>query len=353
MRTILIIDDHSDIRENTAEILSLSGYKTITAENGKKGLEAAIKEKPDLVICDIMMPELDGYGVLHMLRKNEETTLTPFIFLSAKTERGDMRKGMDMGADDYIMKPFDDMELLNAVETRLKKFDILHDKYSPGEQGATELIKKLSGNGMLDINLSNYDTVRLSKKQTIYAEGKRPRFLYYVTEGKVKTYRIHEDGKEYITNLYTKGDFIGYLPLLENELYDETAEILEDAELLMIPKDDFLNVLYKDISIASAFVKIIARNVKEQEERLMQLAYGSLRKRVAKALLDIYTKFNKDGENLHKQLNISREDIAQYVGTATESLIRTLSDFKAEKLVETVEGKIRIVNLEKLQNMLF
>lgn len=351
MRTILIVDDHNDIRENTAEILSLSGYKTLTAENGKKGIEIATKEKPDLIICDIMMPELDGYGVLHLLRKNEDTALIPFIFLSAKTERADVRKGMDMGADDYIMKPFDDIELLNAVETRLKKFDILHDKYAPGEQGATELIKKLNGSGLLKIDLSGYDSTSLFKKQVVYAEAKRPRFLYYVTEGKVKTFRIHEDGKEYITNLYTKGDFIGYLPLLEDSLYDETAEVLEDAELLMIPKDEFLNVLYKDISIATAFIKLIAQNVKDKEERLMQLAYGSLRKRVAKALLDIYGKFNAEGGT--NRLNISREDIAQYVGTATESLIRTLSDFKSEKLIETVEGKIRITNLEKLKHLLY
>jgi len=352
MRTILIIDDHDDIRDNTAEILTLAGYKSITAENGKKGVEAAIKEKPDLVICDIMMPELDGYGVLHLLRKNEETALTPFIFLSAKTERGDVRKGMDMGADDYIMKPFDDIELLNAVETRLHKFDILHDKYAPGEKGAGDLMKKLNGQGLLDMRLSKYDSNTLSKKQVLYAEGKRPRYMYYITAGKIKTYRVHEDGKEYITSLYATGDYIGYLPLLEDSLYDETAEVLEEAEVVMVPKDDFLQVLYNDISIASVFIKLIARNVKDKEERLMQLAYGSLRKRVASALLDIYSKFNT-ADTSNKQINISREDIAQYVGTATESLIRTLSDFKSEKIIETVEGKIRITNIDKLKHLLY
>src|SRR5258708_7477825 len=128
MPKILIIDDHNEIRENNAEILMLAGYGSVTAENGKKGGELAIKEKTDLIICDIMMPELDGYGVLHLLRKNEDTAFTPFIFLSAKTERGDLRKGMDMGADDYITKPFDDIELLNAIETRLKKYSILQAK---------------------------------------------------------------------------------------------------------------------------------------------------------------------------------------------------------------------------------
>src|SRR6185437_10007095 len=121
MRRLLVIDDHDDIRENIAEILTLAGYEVYTAENGKKGVEAALKLNPELVICDIMMPELDGYGVLHLLRKNEATMNTPFIFLTAKTERIDFRKGMEMGADDYITKPFDDIELLNAIETRLSK----------------------------------------------------------------------------------------------------------------------------------------------------------------------------------------------------------------------------------------
>ena len=344
-----MIDDHNEIRENICEILTLAGYQCLTAANGKEGVDTAIKEKPDLIICDIMMPELDGYGVLHLLRKNEETAFTPFIFLSAKTERSDLRKGMDMGADDYITKPFDDIELLNAVETRLKKYDILHERYSADEKGASELIKKLNGSGLLDMQLNIYDLETWSKKQVLYSEGKRPKYLYMVKKGKVKTFRIHEDGKEYITNLYTTDDFIGYLPLLENKTYDETAEILEETELLMIPKDAFLDAIYHDMNIASKFIKLIAQNVQEKEERLMQLAYGSLRKRVAKALLDINAKFNA----ANNAITISREDIAQYVGTATESLIRTLSDFKSEKLIETVEGKIRVLNKEKLQNMLY
>jgi CheY-like chemotaxis protein len=116
-RTILIIDDHNEIRENTAELLSFGGYKTLTAENGKKGVEMALAEKPDLIVCDIMMPELDGYGVLHLLRKNPETEDIPLIFLTAKAERSDLRRGMEMGADDYVTKPFEEIELMNAIES--------------------------------------------------------------------------------------------------------------------------------------------------------------------------------------------------------------------------------------------
>ena len=125
MKTILLIEDNKDIRENTAEILELSNYEVLTAENGKIGVELALKQPPDLIICDIMMPVMDGYGVLHSLGKNKETAAIPFIFLTAKTERTDMRKGMEMGADDYITKPFEEIELLNAVEARLKKSDAL------------------------------------------------------------------------------------------------------------------------------------------------------------------------------------------------------------------------------------
>jgi DNA-binding response OmpR family regulator len=352
MSTILIIDDNNDIRDNTAEILSLAGYATLTAENGKKGLDAAIKQKPDLIICDISMPELDGYGVLHLLRKNAETEEIPFIFLTAKTERSDFRKGMDMGADDFITKPFDDIELLNAIEIRLKKSEILHSKYTPSEAGANDLMKDLSNSGVIKMDLAQYDTEVISKKQTLYSEGKRPKYLYYVNKGKIKVFKTNEDGKEYITHLLTEGDYLGYVPLIENKPYEDNAEVLEEAEVTLIPKDVFLSAVENDIEISSKFIKLITKNVKDQEERLLNLAYSSLRKRIAKALVAIYTKL-QNANHTDQVIDISRDDIARYVGTATESLIRTLSDFKSEKLIEVKEGKIRILSIERLNSLLY
>jgi CRP/FNR family cyclic AMP-dependent transcriptional regulator len=132
MKKILLIEDNEDIRNNTAEILELSNYKVITAANGKTGVELAIKHVPDLIICDIMMPVLDGYGVLHAVHKNEAIKNTPFIFLTAKTDRTDIRKGMELGADDYITKPFTGTELLNAVDSRIKRLDLLRADISAG-----------------------------------------------------------------------------------------------------------------------------------------------------------------------------------------------------------------------------
>jgi CheY-like chemotaxis protein len=350
-RTILIIDDNESIRENTAEILSLGGYRAITAENGKRGVEVALAEKPDLIVCDIMMPELDGYGVLHLLRKNPDTEDIPLIFLTAKAERTDLRKGMEMGADDYVTKPFEELELMSAIESRFKKLDVMRKKYAPNGKGLSDLANDLRESGLISLNLDNYSSELYSKKQLIYNEGKRPRFLYYVVKGKVKGFKTHEDGKEYITDLYSDGDFIGYPALIEEKNYDDSASALEETEIIQIPRDDFQQLIDGDIAVATKFIRIITQNVKEKEERLLSLAYSSLRKRVAKALVDIHGKFNSAGEN--KPIEISREDIAHYVGTATESLIRTLSDFKSEKLIEIKEGKISIVNLEKLKNLLY
>jgi CheY-like chemotaxis protein len=350
-RTILIVDDHNEIRENTAEILALGGYRTLTAENGKKGVEVAIAEKPDLIVCDIMMPELDGYGVLHLLRKNPETEDIPLIFLTAKAERTDLRRGMEMGADDYVTKPFEEIELMNAIESRLKKYDVLHKKYNASGKGLSELANDMRASGLLQMDLANYNSELYAKKQAIYQENKRPRFLYYVVKGKVKCVKSHEDGKEYINDLYSDGDFVGYPALIEEKNYDDSAIALEQTELIQIPKEDFQQMIYNDISIASKFIKIITQNVKEKEDRLLSLAYSSLRKRVAKALVDIHAKFNSAGDN--NSIEISRDDIAHYVGTATESLIRTLSDFKSEKLIEIKDGKILVTGLDKLKTLLY
>ncbi|HRN58378.1 MAG TPA: response regulator [Agriterribacter sp.] len=351
MPSVLVIDDNADIRDNTAEILELAGYTSLTAENGKKGVETAVREKPDIIICDIMMPELDGYGVLHLLQRNPDTRNIPFIFLTAKTERSDLRKGMEMGADDYITKPFEEIELLNAVEVRLKKREILSQKYAQGAPGITQFMKDVNDSGLIQKLTNQYDVVPYNKKQFLYQEGKRARFLYYIVKGKVKGFRTHEDGKEYITNLFSAGDFIGYAPIIEDRNYEDSAIILEEADILQLPRDDFQKMIYNDLSVAAKFIHLITQNVKEKEERLLDLAYSSLRKRIAKALVDIHNKFNAGGPS--RRIEISREDIAQYVGTATESLIRTLSDFKSEKLIEIREGKIIVSHPDQLSNLLY
>src|SRR5689334_3169690 len=171
MTSILVIEDNNEIRENTAEILQLAGYQTFTAENGKIGVEIALRENPNLIVCDIMMPVLDGYGVLHLLNKNDSTRNIPFIFLSAKTERTDLRKGMEMGADDYITKPFEEIELLNAIEVRLKKKAVLEQEYADDSTGIGNFFQDLKETGLVNHLRDKYDIIKYLKKQLVYQEG--------------------------------------------------------------------------------------------------------------------------------------------------------------------------------------
>lgn len=350
MKTILLIEDNVDIRENTAEILELSSYKVFTAEDGKRGVALALEQKPDLIICDIMMPILDGYGVIHMLQKNPETKNIPFIFLSAKAERAEIRRGMELGADDYITKPFDGTELLSAVESRLRKAEIVKENLPSNLEGLNTLIRTVSGEELLEKIKEDRSVNKYKKKQIVYNEGNHPLRLYYVMKGKVKTYKTNDDGKELVIGLYNEGDFLGYVSLLEGGNYKETAEALEESEIAIIPKDEFENLLHNNREVMQKFIQMLAKNVTIREEQLIGLAYNSLRKKVAEALVTLYKKFNPE-ESQTFMIDLSRENLATIAGTAKESLIRTLSDFKEEGLIDIKSGDIQILQLKKLLNM--
>jgi CRP-like cAMP-binding protein len=348
MKTILLIEDNNEVRENTAEILELANYKVLQAENGKEGVEMATSQNIDLIICDIMMPILDGYGVIHLLSKNIKTASIPFIFLTAKSERGDFRKGMEMGADDYITKPFDDIELLKAVESRLKKSEALKGDYTRDEAGINTFLDEAKSMQELK-NLSNAAKVKVfKKKELIYTEGNNPNYLYLLQKGKIKTFRAHEYGKELIITLQKEGDFFGYTSLLDETPYNESAEALEDSIVVLIPKEDFYALLNNNHGVMKRFVKLLSNEIQEKEIQLLQMAYSSVKKRVAEALLKLQKQYQQNAKDVFS-ISISREDLANIVGTATESLIRTLSDFKHENLIEIKGSNISIIDLKKFE----
>lgn len=348
----MLIEDNPEMRENTTEILELAGYRVISAENGKVGVDYAQKNLPDLIICDVMMPELDGYGVLHILSKNASTRGIPFIFLTAKAEKEDFRKGMNLGADDYITKPFNDVELLDAIETRFKKIDLLKKEFSKNIEGLNEFINKAESFDALIKLTGDRKCKNYKKKEIIFSEGSHPGGVYFINKGKVKTYKSNEDGKEYITGLFKEGDFIGYTAVLEDNNFSETAAALEEAEVCLIQRQDFLTLLYSNREVANKFIKLLSDNLIEKEDRLLSLAYNSVRKRVAEALLMLRERY-KEKNNDDFSIHISREDLSNIVGTATESLIRTLSDFKDEGMIELKAGQVKILDARKLEHMKF
>jgi CRP-like cAMP-binding protein/CheY-like chemotaxis protein len=346
---ILLIEDNLEMAENISCILELAKYKVTHAPNGKIGVDLAQQSKPDLILCDVMMPVLDGYGVLHILNNDPETANIPFIFLTAKADRSDFRAGMNLGADDYITKPFDGVDLLKVVETRLKKSELLKSTVSNNAGDVNAFFSK--ARELKDFQkLSENRPVRSSKKKDlIFMEGQTPNDLYFLEKGQVKTYKINYDGKELITGMYKDGDFFGYVSLLEEKPYNENAEVLEDARIAIIPKTDFLALIYLSKDVARKFIKMLSNNIEEMENRLLDIAYQSVRQRVAGALLKINEKLLNEKNPV---ITIGRRDISNIVGTATESLNRTIADFKDEGLVEISGEGLKVINKPKLQKLL-
>jgi CRP-like cAMP-binding protein len=296
-----------------------------------------------------MMPELDGFGVLKILSNNPQTAGIPFIFLTAKADRSDQRMGMDLGADDYITKPFDGSELLKVVDVRLRKHEHI---VSSAESKIEDLDQFYSHARQLKEfqNLSQNRVIRkIRKKDFIYMEGLEPNDLFVIRKGIIKTYKTTQDGKELVTGLHKEGEFIGFLPLIENTPYNESAVVLEDAEVYLIPKDDFLSLIYTNHEIARNFIRILSSNLHETEQRLMEMAYQSVRQRVASALIKICEQVYPNERG--KLINLARKDISGLVGTATESLNRTLADFRDEHILELTESGIRILDKKKLEHI--
>lgn len=346
MKKILLIEDNQEVRENTCEILELAGYNVVTAPNGKVGVELAQKENPDLIICDIMMPELDGYGVLHILNKKTETAGIPFIFLTAKTEKTDIRKGMNLGADDYLTKPFDDTDLLNAIEARLRKAAMQQQLYDVTPEGLDSFISDAKKVLNLKDLCKDKKTKTLKKKSELFSEGDTPLNIYFIKSGSIKVYQSHPDGKELITSIYNANDFFGFEPILEGNNYQESAVAMQDSEVIMIPKYDFTALLQSHPDVSKSFISLLCKKVAEKEKQLLNLAYNSVRQRTAGALLKV-----RDLKDTRENIQISREDLAKMVGTASESVIRVLSDFKDEGLIEIDGGKIKITQPAKLEKV--
>lgn len=350
MKKVLFIEDDTVLRENTAELLELAEYDVRTASNGKIGVDLAKKELPDIVICDIMMPEMDGYGVLQELSKNTSTQNIPFIFLSAKTEHKDIRKGMNLGADDYLTKPFEEEELISAIESRLAKIAILKNigkKSSPGTriQQKSDKIKSLNDlrEFVRDFELQTYTTGEI-----IYEEGKQNNHFFMVGKGVVKTHRIDELGKELITAIYKEDDFFGNIALNKHSVHEESATAMEETKVYVVPKEELRKTLEENSKISLDFIDVLGDNIEGIKEQLLEMAYGSVRKKTANTILMFSQKIRKFPTH---SIRISRSDLASVAGMAPESLIRTLSGFKKEGLIEIEGRNIKILDVETLKSI--
>jgi CheY-like chemotaxis protein len=342
-KKILLIEDDKTVRENTAELLELSSYEVETASNGKIGVEKAAVFLPDVVVCDIMMPEMDGYQVLENLSRNDVLKQIPFIFLSAKTDHKDVRKGMNLGADDYLTKPFEEEELIDAIESRLAKADILKsskDQLHPDSnlqsfEALKELFKKEK--------LSTYDA-----GESIFENGQSSNCVYLIDKGVVKTYKLDENGKELITAIHKVNDIFGNLSFTKQSQVSEFASALEATSVFEISTDKVKHLFMEHPQAMFEFIDQLGDHLSETKSQLMDMAYSSVRRKTAQSILLFSERLKK---NKLSQIRISRADLAAVAGIASESLIRTLSTFKKEGIIDVEGRNIKINDFEALEKI--
>lgn len=352
MIKVLLIEDDTTLRENTAELLELSGYQVHTAGDGDTGVKLAKSKNPDIIVCDIMMLGMDGYEVLKTLGKDPKCAAIPFIFLSARGDRQDIRKGMNLGADDYITKPFQLQELTEAIENRIRRKEILKT-IKPQKSSQTGLSKAEEEESITDLEglrmyfLQHGDELEFKEGTEIYSEGKHSNFVYMLNKGIVKTHRLDHSGKDLITTVCQTGSFFGYTAFISSKPYRESAECISDCILYALSKDTVTELLLHHQHLTLALVDHLAEDLAVFKERLLEMAYGSVRQKTAHSLLEFVDK----GESPHCEIHISRSDLASVAGITQESLIRTLSDFKKEGLIDSKGRSIRILREDLLRKI--
>lgn len=186
------------------------------------------------------------------------------------------------------------------------------------------------------------------KGQTLFNEGSHPFGVYCINSGKVKLAHLGDDGKEQIIRLLKGGDVIGYRALLSGDRYSASAVALEDTQVCFIPKELFTSILKSDASLAFEMMKLLSDELHKTEMKLTHLAQKPVRERLAETLLFIKETYGFEEDGITLNVRLSREEIANLVGTATESTIRLLSEFKRDNMVELDGKKIKIINQKKL-----
>lgn len=349
MKKIVLIEDDFNIRETTSDILKISNYDIYTADNGKDGIKLVKEIKPDLILCDIKMPGYNGYEVLRILSRLPETATIPFIFLSSNNLKQDIRKGMNLGADDYLTKPFKEMDLLDAIECRLKRSKAFNDIKKVDIKGLSDFMDLANEIITLDELKNKRLVYKYAKNEIIFKAEEYVKNVYFIISGKVKRIEMDSHGKEFLDDIHYPNQFFGYLSLFDSKeaKHRRTAIAIENTQVALIPKEDFKALIFKNREIAANFIKLLSGNVMDKEKRLLQLAYASVRERVANLILKLHEEMLQN-DNTNGVVRISRDDLANIIGTSKESLIRTLTEFKKDNIIKTGRAEIKLLDKKRM-----
>ncbi|WP_214225541.1 cyclic nucleotide-binding domain-containing protein [Pedobacter sp. B4-66] len=343
MKNILIIESNLKLIEEYSDTLKNAGYQITTALDGDTGINEAINTAPQLILCNTNLFRIDGFGVLAVLSKNPITAQIPFIFISLNSKLTSLRKGMEMGADDFITRPFQNNQLVRAVDARINKLKTRNPNPKTFDSNKFE---NLEGLQKLYEVVFQSNNKRLKKKQTLYFDGDHSQGIYFLDEGCIKTIKLNNDGRELITGLYKSKSFIGLDSLLLNSPLTESAEAVENSSVYFISKKTVLDLLDEYTELNQHIIKILSINLKQKDDQLMELAYESVRKRLSKVLI----RLNNDASPID-HINISRDELAGLTGIATETVSRILSDFKDQGFIEKNGSQIHIIDLDSLKKI--
>jgi CheY-like chemotaxis protein/DNA-binding transcriptional ArsR family regulator len=347
---VIVIEDQVEVRENLMETLELADYRVLGAPDGHEGVKLVREHLPSLILCDVMMPKLDGYGVLELLNKEPKTAAIPFIFLTARAEREDLRRGMNLGAADYITKPFFQDELLRVVEQRIaKKNEIpateVKEDYTPQ---FSESYTGVGVNQLLDSLGEGGRRRQYTDRASIYFSGDQPHSVFKVLSGRVRLYQETDFGKTLTIDSLGEGSWFGLEDIYGGGAHAVNASAYPDAEVLLVDKATFVDFIQRHPSVVLGHAKQLSQDLALRAEQLLQIAYFSVRKRIAEFLL----RFAEQSEGEKEIIDLRREDIAEAVGTTPESVTRVLTEFRKEGLVELPSaGGIVVVEVNKLQEV--
>lgn len=341
---ILLIEDQQSVRENIAELLELAGHRVLQAENGIEGIRLAKAHLPDLVLCDIMMPELDGYGVAEVLGRQPETSGIPLIFLTAKADAADFRRGLAKGAVDYISKPFQSHELLETIEMRLKREHPTR-RAEAGRAAWDNWVLGLQSDHPATLQGTPLHVLKMDKGSNLYAEGDSSRFIWFIKSGFIKQERMDSKGKKLCLRTLGPGSFSGWTGEFEHGIHTEDAACITPTEVIRIAQSDVHEAFIERPELALELHRRAHEMAKEFESAALSLAYGSARENTARALLRFAVP-SSDG----LVIRLSREDLANSVGMASESIIRTLASFKQDGLTDTIGRTVVLLNPDGLED---
>jgi len=346
---ILIVLENLELRSKISETLSLGKYSVEATASGKQAMDIVRKQPIDLILCSLKVAEIDGFGLLRMINKFMETAGIGFIMLFTDHDPIHARRAMELGADGYLMHPYDDGELLNQVEVRLRKKRFQHELFLKQRMQFRNMPHHDDELAWLRTKFRERTLRKLKKNQVLYYPGERTLGLHYVASGRIKTYLRDENGHTIITGIYNKDEYFGLKTVLLGSAVQESAEAIDVSEVATLPLDDVERLLLDYPDLARVFNRHLARKLIEREERLLEAAHYSVRKRIAKVIIRLCESNPKLSDK--NRCNLSRNDLASMIGIAAETLSRVLSDFSREHLILKEGNEIIVLQPDLLRNL--